>query len=93
MVYRKIVKKAIYLKLSKWRNTLSIKVEDEGIGITTEDKKQIFEPFHRGHNVSNIPGTGLGLNIVKQFVDLLGGNIHISSRVNQGTTFTVKLPL
>ncbi len=86
-------KKAIYLKLSKWRNTLSIKVEDEGIGITTEDKKQIFEPFHRGHNVSNIPGTGLGLNIVKQFVDLLGGNIHISSRVNQGTTFTVKLPL
>ncbi|OKH13407.1 ATP-binding protein [[Limnothrix rosea] IAM M-220] len=86
-------KKPIYLKISKWRNTLSIKVQDEGIGITAEDKKFIFEPFHRGHNVSNIPGTGLGLNIVKQFVELLGGSIHISSRVNAGTNFTVKLPL
>ncbi|MBV5261498.1 PAS domain-containing sensor histidine kinase [Synechococcus moorigangaii CMS01] len=85
--------KAIALKLRKWKNTLIIKVEDQGIGITRKDKKYLFEPFHRGCNVSNIPGTGLGLSIVKQSVDLLGGSIHLTSQVNHGTTFTVRLPI
>lgn len=84
---------AITLSLRKWKQILIIKVQDEGIGIALKDRKYLFEPFHRGCNTSNIPGTGLGLSIVKQFVDLLGGNIHVSSRINKGTTFTVRLPM
>lgn len=85
--------KKISLKLSRWKNILKITVQDEGIGILPKDKPDLFEPFHRGSNVSNIPGTGLGLSIVKQFVNLLDGTIEVSSRLNQGTIFTVKLPL
>lgn len=84
---------AIRLKVAKRQHQLSFQVQDEGIGIPPEDKRNLFEPFHRGRNVSNIPGTGLGLSIVKQFVDLLGGTIAVTSRVDKGTTFTVRLPL
>lgn len=85
--------RAIRLKLAKRQNQLIFQVQDEGIGIPAEDRRDLFEPFHRGRNVSNIPGTGLGLSIVKQFVELLQGTIEVSSRVDQGTTFTVRLPL
>ncbi|MGB3202769.1 MAG: PAS domain-containing sensor histidine kinase [Nodosilinea sp.] len=84
--------RSIWLKLAKQRGQAIIKVQDEGIGIPVGDRKQLFEPFHRGQNVSNIPGTGLGLSIVKQFVQLQQGTIEVSSRVDQGTTFTVRLP-
>ncbi|MEL6765419.1 MAG: ATP-binding protein, partial [Cyanobacteria bacterium J06607_6] len=57
------------------------------------DRRDLFEPFQRGRNVSNIPGTGLGLSIVKQFVDLHDGTIEVSSKVDVGTTFTVRLPV
>ncbi len=84
---------AIYLKLAQRQNQLIVQVQDNGIGIPVEDKSQLFEPFHRGRNVSNIPGTGLGLSIVKQFVDLLHGKIDVTSEVDMGTTFTIKLPV
>ena len=83
----------IRLKLSKRQGQLIFQVQDEGIGITPEDRRHLFEPFHRGRNVSNIPGTGLGLSIVKQLVDLQQGSIEVTSKVNVGTTFTVRLPL
>jgi PAS domain S-box-containing protein len=85
--------KPIYLKLAKRQNQIIIQVQDEGIGIPCEDKRQLFEPFHRGRNVSNIPGTGLGLSIVKQFVDLQQGTLKVVSKIDKGTTFTVRLPL
>ncbi len=85
--------RAIRLKVGKRQHQLTLQVQDEGIGIPPEDKRHLFEPFHRGRNVSNIPGTGLGLSIVKQFVDLQGGTIEVTSRVDKGTTFTVRLPL
>lgn len=84
--------KAISLKLAKRYNQLIFQVQDNGIGIPSEDRPHLFEPFHRGRNVSNIPGTGLGLSIVKQFVDLQRGVIEVSSRVGVGSTFTVRLP-
>ena len=84
--------KAISLKLAKRHNQLIFQVQDNGIGIPPEDRPHLFEPFHRGRNVSNIPGTGLGLSIVKQFVDLQRGVIEVSSRVNMGASFTVRLP-
>ncbi len=87
------VDQAIYLKLAQRQKQLIFQIQDNGIGILPEDKSQLFEPFHRGRNVSNIPGTGLGLSIVKQFVDLLHGNIEVTSEIDMGTTFTIKLPV
>ncbi|MDB9518072.1 PAS domain-containing sensor histidine kinase [Roseofilum reptotaenium CS-1145] len=85
--------KAIRLKFAKRQNHVIFTIQDEGIGIPSEDKPHLFELFHRGRNVSNIPGTGLGLSIVKQFVELQQGTIQVKSQVNQGTTFTVRLPV
>jgi signal transduction histidine kinase len=57
------------------------------------EQTSLFECFHRGTNVGNLPGTGLGLTIVKKCVDLHGGEISVHSKLNVGTTFTVKLPI
>jgi signal transduction histidine kinase len=68
-------------------------VKDTGIGIPSEDQQYLFESFHRANNVGSIPGTGLGLTMVKKCIDLHGGQILIESRVNAGSTFTVTLPV
>lgn len=83
----------IKLQLLKRQGQVILRVIDQGIGIPQEDMPYLFEPFHRGKNVSNIPGTGLGLNIVKRFVDLHHGQIQVDSTLNVGTTFTITLPL
>jgi len=70
-----------------------IQISDQGIGISDQDQKKLFEPFHRGKNVHNIPGTGLGLVVVKKCVELHQGTITIASEINQGTTVTITLPL
>ena len=70
-----------------------IEVQDRGIGIPEESIGSVFESFRRAENVGNISGTGLGLAIVKQSIDLLGGEISVSSQVNIGTTFKVELPI
>jgi PAS domain S-box-containing protein len=70
-----------------------IEVQDQGIGIPEEDQKHLFEVFHRANNVGTIPGTGLGLMILKQAVDLHQGSISFKSQVGEGTTFTVRIPL
>jgi len=68
-------------------------VRDWGIGIPETDREWLFEAFHRGRNVGERPGTGLGLTIVKRCVELHGGKIKIDSKVGEGTTVTVTLPL
>jgi signal transduction histidine kinase len=68
-------------------------VRDQGVGIPVADQAKLFTAFHRGTNVGEIRGTGLGLNIVKQCVDLHGGEIQFASAERQGTIFTVRLPL
>lgn len=83
----------IQFKVLKQKSQVIFHIADQGIGIPPEDLPYLFEPFHRGRNVSNIAGTGLGLHIVKRFVDLQGGHIEVSSQVSQGTTFQVILPL
>lgn len=75
------------------KNRLLLKVIDQGIGIPERDKAHMFSRFFRGHNVTNIQGTGLGLNIVKKYVDLLNGEIDYLSKENEGTTFILKFPL
>ncbi len=87
------VGKPIHLKCTCEKNALILEVRDEGIGIPVEDVKHITERFFRASNVINIQGSGLGLNIVKRYIDLLGGNIHFSSKIEKGTTFIVTLPI
>jgi signal transduction histidine kinase len=64
---------------------------DQGIGIPAEDQPRLFEAFHRGRNVGNIPGTGLGLVIVKRCADLHGASLELVSAPGSGTTFVVRL--
>ena len=72
---------------------LNLKIQDDGIGIPQPDQKHLFSRFFRAHNVENIPGTGLGLNIAKKYVDLMDGNIKFNSQLGKGTTFTIQIPL
>lgn len=67
-------------------------VKDRGIGIPAEQQNNLFGKFFRASNVNSIQGTGLGLNIVKHYIDLLDGTIDFTSLENQGTTFTVSIP-
>lgn len=71
------------------KNQLTLMITDHGIGIPQQDLPHLFEPFHRAHNVGKIPGTGLGLHIVKRYVDLHNGTIMVTSTINSGTTFRV----
>ncbi len=68
-------------------------IQDEGIGIPLEEQSKLFESFYRASNAKNIPGTGLGLSVVKQSVDIHGGKIAVNSKTGVGTTFTVTLPI
>jgi signal transduction histidine kinase len=70
-----------------------VKIEDHGIGILEEEKSHLFSRFFRGKNASNIQGTGLGLNIVQRYVDMMHGEISFDSIEDQGTSFTIKFQL
>ncbi len=83
----------IYFTLDCESNSVIFEIQDQGIGISTADQENLFESFHRGQNVGDVPGTGLGLAVVKKCVDLHGGSITVESKVGVGTTFTVTLPL
>ncbi|MES2374263.1 MAG: PAS domain-containing sensor histidine kinase [Bacteroidota bacterium] len=74
------------------RQAITLKVEDNGIGIAEEDRAHLFERFFRGGNASNIQGTGLGLNIVARYIEILGGTISVESKINEKTIFTVTIP-
>ena len=71
---------------------LNITIKDNGIGIPENDQKHLFEAFFRAHNTGNIPGTGLGLNIVTRYTSLMNGKISFKSQVNKGTSFTLSFP-
>jgi PAS domain S-box-containing protein len=70
---------------------LHLQVQDEGIGIPDTDMSSLFQSFHRGANVGNVPGTGIGLHVVKQCVDLHRGTIAVDSAPGRGTLFRVDL--
>lgn len=74
-------------------NEVEIQVIDQGIGIPVEDQKRIFTYFYRARNVGDTAGTGLGLLVVKQCVEAHGGWIDFDSVPNQGTRFTVRIPV
>lgn len=72
---------------------LYIAIKDSGIGIPEEDLKNIFEPFYRGKNIGAIEGTGLGMSIIKDSVNLLNGQILINSKLNEFTEIKIKIPI
>lgn len=71
---------------------LEIEVSDEGIGIPDDEKDHMFERFFRSRNVTNIQGTGLGLNIVAKYLEVMNGKIDFKSTVNKGATFYITVP-
>lgn len=82
----------INFSIDSQENQIIFTIADAGIGILSEDRIHIFEPFYQGRNANNIPGTGLGLNIAKKYVELLGGTISFTSQVGIGSIFVVTLP-
>src|SRR5687767_7034050 len=70
-----------------------VTVGDNGIGIGAEEQEHLFSSFFRAKNAMNIQGTGLGLHIVKRYLDLLNGNVHLQSELNKGTTVTFQIPI
>ena len=82
----------VTLTATRRDGAVELRVADHGIGISPEDQVRLFEPFHRGHNVGNLPGYGLGLAITKEAVASHAGTIQVESAVGVGTTFTVVLP-
>jgi two-component system sensor kinase FixL len=70
-----------------------VTIKDNGIGIPESDQKYMFEAFFRAHNTGNIPGTGLGLNIVARYAGLMNGKVEFKSVVNHGTSFTILFSL
>lgn len=85
--------KEIWIKSDFTNAHIKIDVIDQGIGIPDEDKPHLFERFFRANNAGNIQGTGLGLNIVKKYIELMDGTITFESQFGKGTTFTVMIPI
>lgn len=86
-------KESVGFRIIEENGTLILEVSDKGIGISDEDMPKLFEAFQRGGNTASISGTGLGLSIVKKAVELLNGEIIIKSKLNEGTSIKVVLPL
>jgi signal transduction histidine kinase len=80
--------------LKENQNLVRFQVSDTGIGIPEEDMARLFTEFFRAENAKALAeeGTGLGLVIVKEVLDFLGGSISVRSKVGEGTTFTCLLP-
>jgi len=85
--------KAVDCRLSRQGDCLKIEIADRGIGIPESEQQHLFTRFFRAHNVENIQGTGLGLNIVKGYTEHMGGSIALESQLGEGTTVRVTLPL
>jgi signal transduction histidine kinase len=69
-----------------------ITVKDYGIGIPEAELPLVFESFFRSTNADNIPGTGLGMSIIKLFVEMNGGTVNIESKIDKGTSLIITLP-
>jgi two-component system, LuxR family, sensor kinase FixL len=85
--------KTINCTVEKKGEWLHINIQDQGIGIPLDEQMYLFDRFFRAHNATNIQGTGLGLNIVRKYVELMGGSISFVSKENEGSIFTVKFPV
>jgi PAS domain S-box-containing protein len=83
----------IYVRAWRHEEFVFISIRDTGIGMDAEDLPRLFEPYFRAQSATGIAGTGLGLNIVREIVELHGGRIVVDSEAGQGSTFTVSVPV
>ena len=74
-------------------DTMQLTIKDKGIGISEDDLGHLYSSFYRGRNAMNIQGTGLGLHIVKRYVELLSGTIELKSKLGEGSTFCITIPI
>ncbi len=74
------------------QDALSMRVEDEGIGIPQEEQKRIFEPFYRAANAMNIEGTGAALSVIREFVSMHQGHLYVRSIEDRGSCFHINWP-
>jgi signal transduction histidine kinase len=89
----KFSQKEVKLHVIRQENTVELSIIDQGIGISDEDQKHLFERFFRGGNATVIQGTGLGLHLVDRYMRLLGGKVQIKSELNKGTALLIQFPL
>lgn len=85
--------KIIYVQSKVEERKVVVTVRDEGIGISEEDQKQLFSRFFRAGNAANIQGTGLGLYIVKRYVEMMHGSIGFRSELGKGSEFWIQAPI
>jgi two-component system phosphate regulon sensor histidine kinase PhoR len=85
----------VTLSLRVDQDAATVEVKDTGIGIPQHHLSRIFERFYRvdRHRSREVGGTGLGLSIVKHLVQAMGGSVSVTSRLNEGSTFSVRFPL
>lgn len=81
----------VWIRISRQGERATIAVEDAGPGVPPAEREAIFEPFARG--ATSAPGTGIGLSLVKRFVDLMGGTISVDERAGGGASFVIDLPV
>lgn len=84
--------KPVTLRTSLENDILEVTVIDRGIGIPKKDQEHLFEPFYRAQNVLTIQGTGLGLHLVKRYLDQMRGEINYRTGPNEGSTFHMRIP-
>jgi signal transduction histidine kinase len=89
----KFSQKEVVLRVLRREEIVELCIIDQGIGISEEDQKHLFERFFRGGNATVIQGTGLGLHLVDRYMRLLGGNVEIRSELNKGTELCLQLPI
>ena len=86
-------KTEVTISLQAQDGTLYLKVQDRGIGIPEESLPHLFDPFYRADNARGTNGTGLGLSILQECVSLHNGQITVESQEDQGSVFTISIPL
>ncbi len=84
---------AIEVELTFGQGDCGVSVRDRGIGMSSEQLDRVFERFYRADSAGTIPGTGLGMSIVKEIIDLHGGRVTVESRMGEGTAVLLRLPM
>lgn len=85
--------KDVRIRTSETHEKLRVAIVDQGIGISEEDQQNLFNRFYRASNSGNIQGTGLGLNIVKRYANIMNADITFESELNKGSTFSIEISL
>ncbi|ANM11177.1 sensor histidine kinase protein [Rhizobium sp. N324] len=83
----------IHVRARVDEKTVEISIADSGIGMDADDLPKLFQPYYRARSATGIAGTGIGLNVVKQVVELHGGTVGLTSELGKGTSFTILLPI